>query len=497
MRLNCRKLALFALPVALLLCHALAGRALAQTNKTAEEILQQTIAAIGGLEKLRSVKTLYAEAVNTRQEIGQSYYPAFNEDFPRLPRETFITESWVDFATGRRYWLRKLDNTKYVNLTTPSWGANLTGDRHNHLGAAVVDLYQHRNRHMTFPGPLFTALEKKAELKRLPDQKFQDRLHYVITFNDQQRDWRLFVDQASGLLAKIESDAAILVHGKTALEYRYSKWKEVNGLLLPLRTEGLNTQNGASNWAIDDQFVEINKPEGDWFKAHESMMKEGLERVARDREAMKEPPAPLKYDKLGEGIYYIRGAIGSLAVAMGDYSFIVEAPTSEARSKQVMALTKELLPGKQLIIVGVTHWHHDTVAGLRAYAAEGVRIASAATNKDFIEKFLAAPTHDDALSKSKKMPPFLWIENTRSIPQGNRTITAIEISNPHAAGMLGLFIVGEGILFLGDLFPSNNPAYAQAVLDAIQKHKLEVKQIVGARGGLATMEQLQKAAAAR
>jgi glyoxylase-like metal-dependent hydrolase (beta-lactamase superfamily II) len=350
---------------------------------------------------------------------------------------------------------------------------------------------------MTFPGPLFTALEKKTELKRLPDQKFQDRLCHVISFSDQNRDWRLFVDQTSGLLAKIESDLVVPVHGKTALEYRYSKWKEVNGVLLPLRTEGLNTQNGTSNWTIEDQLVELNKPEGDWFKAHESMMKEGLERVARDREAMKQPPAPLKYDKLGEGIYYIRGTIGSLAVAMGDYSFIVEAPTSEARSRQVMALAKELLPGKQLVVVGVTHWHHDTVAGLRAYAAEGVRIASSATNKDFLEKFLSAPSHDDAQSKTKKLPPFLWIENTRSLAQGNRTITAIEIPNTHAAGMLGLFIVGEGILFLGDLFPSNNPAYAQAVLDAIQKHKLEVKQIVGARGGLATMEQLQKAAAAR
>jgi glyoxylase-like metal-dependent hydrolase (beta-lactamase superfamily II) len=493
MRLNCRKLALFAL----LFCHVLSNHALAQNNKTAEEILQQTIAAIGGLEKLSSIKTLYTEAVNTRQEIGQSYYPAFNEDLPRLPRETFITETWVDFTTGRRYWLRKLDNTKYVNLTTPTWGVNLAGDRRNPLGAAVIDLYQHRNRHMTFPGPLFTALEKKAALKRLPDQKFQDRLHYVISFNDQQRDWRLFVDQTSGLLTKIESDTVVPVHGKTALEYRYSKWREVNGIKLPLRTEGLNTQNGTSNWAIEDQYLEINKSEGDWFKANESVMKEGSERVARDREALKQPPAPLQYDKLGEGIYYIRGAIGSLAVAMGEYSFIVEAPTSEARSRQVMALTKELLPGKQLVVVGVTHWHHDTVAGLRAYAAEGVRIASSATNKDFLEKFLSAPTHDDPLSKTKKMPPFLWIENTRSLTQGNRTITAIEIANSHAAGMLGLFIVSEGILFLGDLFPSNNPAYAQAVLDAIQKHKLEVKKIVGARGGPATLEQLQKTAAAR
>ncbi len=491
MRLSYFRLALLALFVSLP-----CGVVPAQNAKSAEEVLQQAITAIGGLEKLQSIKTLYAEAVNTRQDIGQSYLPAFNEDFARLPRETFITETWVDFTTARRYWLRKLDNAKYINIVTPTWGANLTGDRHNHLGAAVVDLYQHRNRHMTFPGPLFTALELKAQLQRLPDQKFQDRLHSVIAFNDLNRTWRLFVDQASGLLAKIETDQVAPVRGKVVLEYRYSKWKEINGVKLPLRTEGLNTQNGASHWTIEDQWVEVNKAD-DWFSAHAGMMKEGIDRVTRDREAMKAPPAPLKYDKLGEGIYFIRGTIGSLAVAMGEYSFIIEAPTGEARSKQIIALVKELLPNKQLVVVGVTHWHYDTVAGLRAYVAEGVRIAASATAKDFMEKFLTANSHDDALSKSKNKPQFLWIEGERSLSQGSRTIQAVDIPNGHAAGMLGLFIAGDGILFIGDIFPSSNPAHAQAVLDAIQKHKLEVKQIVGSRGGPATLQQLQQAAAAR
>lgn len=492
MRLSYVRLALLALFV---LLHG--DPVSSQSAKSAEEILQQAVAAIGGLEKLQSVKTLYAEAVNTRQDIGQSYLPAFNEDFARAPRETFITETWVDFSTGRRYWLRKLNHTKYANLVTPTWGANLIGDLRNPLGAAVVDLYKHRNRHMTFPGPLLTALELKSQLQRLPDQKFQDRLHYVIAFNDLNRNWRLFVDQSSGLLTKIETDQVAPVRGKVALEYRYSKWKEIGGVKLPLRTEGVNTQNGTSHWAIEDQWVEVNKPEGDWFKAHAEMMKDGVERVARDRQAVQTPPVPLKYDKLGEGIYYVRGTIGSLVVAMGEYTFIVEAPTGEARSKQIIALAKELFPNKQLVAVGVTHWHYDTVAGLRAYVAEGVRIAASTTAKDFFEKFLLASTHDDALSKSKNKPQFLWIEGERSLSQGGRTIQAVDIPNSHAAGMLGLFIAGEGILFIGDIFPSNDPAHAQAVLDAIQKHKLDVKQIVGSRGGPATLQQLQQAAAVR
>jgi glyoxylase-like metal-dependent hydrolase (beta-lactamase superfamily II) len=472
----------------LCLCWLLAT-AQAQAEKTASDILDQAIQAIGGAEKLKNLKTIYVESVNTRQEIGQSYLPSLSEDFARLPRETFITETWVDFAQGKRYWLRKLDGTKYTNITTPTWGANLGGDRMNHLGAAVVDLYQHRNRHQTFPGPLFTALEKRQELRRLPDQRWQDQAHAVIAFSDMNREIRLYVNQVTGLLAKVESDVTALVRGKVTLEYRYGKWKEFNGLKLPLRTEGVNTQNAASHWLIEDQLVVVNQPEGNWFTEHEKEMKDGLARVARDRETMAAAPAPLKADKLGEGIFLLRGNINSLAVAMGDYAFVVEAPTSEARSKQVIAQVKELIPNKQLAAIGVTHWHYDTIAGLRAYIAEGARVAASASYKDLLEKLASAANHDDALSKSKNKLQFLSIDNERSFTLGPRTITAIEIPNQHAAGMLGLYVKEEKLFFVGEAVPPGS-AFTRAVLEALQKHKLEVKTLVSARTGVVALDQL-------
>ena len=473
----------------------LAAVSLAQTEKTAGDILNQAIQAVGGLEKLQSLKTLYVESVNTRQEIGQSYQPSLNEDFARLPRESFITETWVDFAQGKRYWLRKLDGTSYANLTTPTWGVNLSGDRHNHLGAAVLDLYQHRNRHQTFPGPLLTALEKRNELRRLPDQRWQDQPHAVIAVNDLNREVRLYVNQVTGLLAKVEMDVTALVRGKVALEYRYSKWKEFDGIKLPLRTEGINTQNATSNWLIEDQLVVINQPEGNWFPEHEKEMpekeiKDGFARVARDRESATAAPAPPKADKLGEGVFLLRGNLNSLAVAMGDYAFVVEAPTGEARSKQVIAQVKELMPNKQLAAVGVTHWHHDTIAGLRTYIAEGVRVAASASYKELFEKYATATNHDDALSKSKNKLQFLSIDNERSFTLGPRTITAVEIPNPHAAGMLGLYLKEEKLFFVGEALPPGG-TFTRAVLDALQKHKLEVKTLVSARTGVVALDQLQ------
>ncbi len=475
---------------------AIAVCALAQNSTpSAESVLNQAIAAIGGLEKLQSVKTLYTESVNLRAPIGQSYQPTPAEDWSRLPRESFITETWVDFKEGRRYWHRKLNNTHYINITTPSWGANITGDRHNHLGAAVVDLYQHRNRHMTFPGPLLTALEKGSELRLLPAQNFEGRPHFVLAFNDLGREIRLFIDQQSNLVSKVESDEMAPVRGKVALEYRYSNWTTVSGLRLPLRTEGINTQGGTSLWTIEDHIVEINKPEGDWFKAHESMKAEGLARVERDRAAAKVPPPLPPAEKLAEGIYHIRGTHNSLAVEAGDRVLIVEAPLSDARSQQVKARVKELFPGKPILAVVMTHWHHDHSAGLRAYAAEGARIAAAAANKDFLEKFLAPHAQEDALSKSGRRPSFVWINGQLSLSYGGRSGMAFEIPNSHAAGMLGVYIADAGILFVSDLFPSNNQADVRAVWAAIQKHKLEVKQIVGGHGGVTPIEQLQKIAA--
>lgn len=483
---------LMAAPLLLLLT---VGAQAQSSGKTAEEVLNQAIAAIGGLEKLQGLKSLYTESVNLRLDIGQSYEPTLKEDWARLPRETFLTETWVDFAGGRRYWHRKLDNTHYINIVTPTWGANLSGDRHNHLGAAVVDLYAHRNRHQTFPGPLLAALEKKRELRRLPDQRFQDRPHAVIAFQDLGREVRLFVDQASGLVAKAESDENAPVRGRVALEYRYSKWTKIGDLLLPLRTAGINTQGGTSLWTIEDQIVEANKPEGDWFKSHEAMMKEGLERVANDRAAARVPPAPPVADKLAEGVYHIRGLANSLAVEMGDHVLVVEAPTGEARSRQVMARVKELFPGKPIGEVIMTHWHYDHSAGLRAYAAEGIKIAAAAANKEFLEQFLASTAHDDALSRSNRKPSFFWVNGKITAVHGGRTVEVFEIPNSHAAGTLGVFVADAGILFVSDLYPGNNPGYARAVWEALQKYKLDVKRIAGGHGAVVPVEQLQKLAA--
>jgi glyoxylase-like metal-dependent hydrolase (beta-lactamase superfamily II) len=479
-----------------LLLALLATGALAQTtSKSAEEVLQQAVTAIGGLEKLRGLKSLYTESVNLRQEIGQSFLPTLNEDWARVPRESFITETWVDFAGGRRYWHRKLNNTHYVNITTPTWGANLTGDRHNHLGATVVDLYQHRNRHMTFPGPLLTALEKKSELRLLAEQRYDGRMHSVLAFNDLGREVRLFVDQASGLVSKTEMDENAPVRGKVALEYRYSKWTEIGGLRLPLRTEGFNTQGGTSNWAIEDQIVEVNKPEGDRFKGHEAMMKDGLERVARDRAAASAPPPPITADKLAEGIYHLRGFANSLVVEMGEQLLLIEAPLSEARSRQVMAKIKELFPNKPIAVAGMTHWHYDHAAGLRAYAAEGIRIAASSANKEFLEKFLSPNSHDDALSKSGRKPSFLWINNKFTLSQGGRTLEVYEVPNTHSAGMLVAYFPDAGVLFVSDLYPSSNPEDARAVWELLQKHKLEVKLIATGHGAAVPISQLQKLAA--
>ncbi len=474
-----------------LLCLCLfAWQVKAQPDKSATDVLNQAVNAVGGLEKLQSLKTLYVESVNTRQEIGQSYQPSLNEDFARLPRESFITETWVNFVEGKRYWLRKLDGTSYANITTPTWGVNLSGDRRTHLGAAVIDLYQHRNRHQTFPGPLLTALEKRNELRRLPDQRWHDQPHAVIAFNDLSREIRFYVNQVTGLLAKVESDVIALARGKVTLEYRYSKWKEFDGLKLPLRTESLNTQNATSNWLIEDQLVVVNQPEGNWFTEHEKEKAEGMARVARDREAANATPVPPKADKLGDGVFLLRGNINSLAVAMGEYAFVVEAPTGEARSKQVIAQVKELIPNKQLAAVGVTHWHYDTIAGLRTYIAEGARVAASASYKDLFEKYAAATNHDDALSKSKNKLQFLSIDDERSFTLGPRTITAIAIPNQHAAGMLGLYLKEEKLFFVGEALPVGG-AFTRAVLDALAKHKFEVKTLVSARTGVVALDQLQ------
>ncbi len=465
-------------------------------NPSAIEILDRAVAAAGGTEALTGLKTLRAYSVNIRTDLGQSYSPRWDEDLSNAPREYFVTDTFVDFANGRRYWHRRQNNSNYINIMGSDWAANSTDGRTNAQSTNITDLYIHRNRHMTFPGILLTATEKKNELVRLPDATYEGRPQFVLGLTDLGKELRVFVDQKSGLVSKVEFEVSHPIKDKVTCEYRYSKWRRVGGLLLPFQTEGINTQNGTSNWTIEDMTVELNLAEGDRFAVSEAIQKQSMERITRSRTAAPQA-GQIQATKLSEGVYHLIGAQNNLVVEMSDHLLVVDTPADNQRSDRVLARLKELFPAKPVRTVVFTHWHHDHSGGLRSYVASGATIYAATANRAFIERFLGTPSAS-AGSNSQAgggKTQVKWLAKAETISDSSHTIEILPVANTHSDGMLAVFVRDAGILFVSDLYPSDDPKLRRAVADLAASNKLTVKTIAPSHGAAQAWEQFVKATA--
>src|SRR5690606_19204869 len=99
------------------------------------------------------------------------------------------------------------------------------------------------------------------------------------------------------------------------------------------------------------------------------------------------PPAAsnvMPYVELGEGVFVMLGAYQGVAVD-------IDGLQNETRSSELIRLTKEAIPGKEIRYVVVTHTHFDHASGLREFVDEGAVVLTHTANVEFFERALSAP----------------------------------------------------------------------------------------------------------
>jgi glyoxylase-like metal-dependent hydrolase (beta-lactamase superfamily II) len=180
-------------------------------------------------------------------------------------------------------------------------------------------------------------------------------------------------------LERIDTRIDDTVFGDMAVEAEFGDYREFGSLRYPeslvYKQGGRTTLDLTFDAVVPNTDAETSVPAGP------ARAGGGAQAAADER----------PYVELGDGAFVMLGAYQGVAVEFDDFSVVIDGLQNDSRSREMIRLTKEAIPDKEIRYVVVTHSHFDHASGLRDFVDEGAVILTHETNVEFFEQALGAP----------------------------------------------------------------------------------------------------------
>jgi glyoxylase-like metal-dependent hydrolase (beta-lactamase superfamily II) len=279
------------------------------------------------------------------------------------------------------------------------------------------------------------------------------------------------------------------VTGDTPVEFRYTNYRDFNGLHFPGHIA--RTQAGFP-------VLEINITEA-------TKNPQVAIAVPDEVKNFSPPPIDVEVEELATGVYYLKGGSHhSILIDQTDHLVVVEGPQNEARGAAVIAKAKELVPNKPIRYVINTHVHFDHSGGLRPFVADGATVVTHEVARPFYEAAWANPRTlgPDAMSTSGKTATFETVSDKHVLTDGQRPIEIHAITgNGHADGFLMVYLPNEKILTEADAYtpapvgadaPATPNPFHVNLYENIMRLNLDVTTLAPIHGRAVTMADLRR-----
>jgi hypothetical protein len=334
----------------------------------------------------------------------------------------------------------------------------------------------------------------RAENVRLAGrQAYRDYQRIVLSRPTPNGEQRLFLDPKTGFPVKLEFEEKHYLWGQRHIEYVYSNWILMNGLMMP-----------GSSFRLADGQNEISQTFG-----HAELIASDTAPSSTLPEQAGQPPDSLPrflqpidptVTQVGPHTYLLSNPGYTEAVTeIRNEVFLFDAAQGEERARKDAAAIAKLFPNSHEVTVVVTDLAWPHVAGVRYWVANGATIIAHKASRDFLQtvvdrRWTAAP---DLLEQRRKAARLNFVGIDNSYDLANHSISLHPIDGIGSEVALLAYLTQDHFLWASDYIQTvDEPtSYASEVWTAVQRDGLHPERTAAEHLRLTPwtrIEQLQK-----
>jgi glyoxylase-like metal-dependent hydrolase (beta-lactamase superfamily II) len=512
----------YALLLSAALCVAV-GQAQPAAAQAPADLVKQAVDALGGADALRGLKAVVSKGTAKHWEPGQSN--SINGESRFLGDSNFTLTADIANGIVRVDWDRDMkypavEKAKYSEITTPTYGAVIDEKGEAKPMSGIRLASQLRELRRGSPALLLQALATPQNVAAIEDQKLGNQTYPAAQITSAGFKYVVLFDRTTKLPAAVRTRDSDNIWGDQNYDMVLSDWTTVGNVkfaktrsfkLGDLEIQRLsytditpNPTIAPATFAVPDAVKAAAKPPAKDHVPYQWVLRRIFLNRFTDSDAIYFPPGgSFKLVELAPNVQHVQGGgANNLIVNMKDGLLVVDAPTDEGQSLEVIKLAKAKYPGKPIKTLVLTHHHMDHTGGMRAFAAEGATVVVPAPDKAYFEEVIKRPhtIEPDAQQKAQKPANVQEVKDTLSLKDDTVEINLYNIPNPHVDGFLLVHVVKENVLFVTDLISprgqiTRNPGTA-AVGEALRKHNITNATIAGGHGATAKQADIGPALAA-
>jgi glyoxylase-like metal-dependent hydrolase (beta-lactamase superfamily II) len=486
------------------------------SNDRAHRIVGEAIAALGGVERLQSLRSIRVHATGTEYRSAQVQGLSPERETP-TPHEEWLTVDVANERAALEYHTARHDGSDRWRRFA------YEGDRRT-----VVDFvgrFASRGRFPPAPGirrdlarriphlVLLEAWQLRDSLQLAGDSTLGGARHAGIRFTPpgHRVPVTLWVDSATHALSRVSYTMDFSGIGDADLTFDFADWRH-HARLGRFPTGHTLSIGGRRGEVVRYVDVAVN----DSSATAAFVVPEELEAQITEPGTVLQP---------ARGVFVVHALAGftTMFVEFRDFVLAIEAPTqsfveldqipadglppSDAITEQLIAKMKAQIPAKPIRFVAVTHFHNDHGGGVRAFWAEGATLLTTPGTRTYFEGLArggGSRIRADRMSRAgaSASPLIEVVEGRRVITDGERRVEIINTGRTrHTDEAMVVYFPRERMIYQGDQFyfsdegsfpPRERAGVMQEFARWIQRERLDVERVYGTHlSGFASRRHLE------